>query len=154
MKLASGEVDQFVENIGTVSHPAASLSFGPHNCDLKTSQIVDPSWFAVCADSLWNDIEYPSAVAYPEICGSLAICGGACCQVGCEEPNFWTDTESRKKYTRHLGGSNIGFADGHAAWFPAEAIMTESPSAFNLDGGHIRGFGAQLYPWEWLGYCP
>ena len=115
MKLAGGEVGDFVENIGTTSHPAPSFSSGPHSNHLKTEQIQDPSWFVVCGDSLWNDIEYPSAVAFPEICGSFSSCGGECCEVGCEESNFWTDTESGKKYARHMGGSNIGFADGHGA---------------------------------------
>jgi len=32
-----------------------------------------------------------------------------------------------KRYTRHLGGSNIGFADGHASWMLARAIFAESP---------------------------
>ena len=26
---------------------------------------------------------------------------------------------------RHLGGSNVGFLDGHAAWFPAETIISQ-----------------------------
>ena len=150
MALAGGETGAFIENIGTTSHPAPSFSFGPQNCGLKTSQIDDPSWFVVCADSLWNDVEYPSAVAYPEICGTIGICEGGCSS----EANFWNDTEVRKKYARHMGMSNLGFADGHGAAFAAEAIMSESPSAFNLNGGHLRGMGAQLYPAEWQGYCP
>jgi prepilin-type N-terminal cleavage/methylation domain-containing protein/prepilin-type processing-associated H-X9-DG protein len=149
MALGGEETGGFIENIGTVSHPAPSFSFGPHNCDLKTAQIDDPSWFVVCGDSLWNDTEYPSAVAYPEICGTIGICAGECC----EELTFWDDVELRKHYARHMGGSNMGFADGHGAWFMSEAIMNECPSAFNLNGGHLRGMGAQLYPWEWEGYC-
>ena len=32
----------------------------------------------------------------------------------------------RKPYSRHLGGVNIGFLDGHAAWFKAEFILNQS----------------------------
>jgi prepilin-type N-terminal cleavage/methylation domain-containing protein/prepilin-type processing-associated H-X9-DG protein len=151
---ASGDQGAFVQDIGTVSHPAPSMSIGPMNCDRSVSTIDDPAWFAVCADSLWNDIEYPSAVAYPEECGTTGICEGGCCDAGCNHPTFWTDTEERKPFTRHMGGSNIGFADGHAKWFNAEAIMNECPTYTNPNQGHLRGFGAQMYPWEWPGYCP
>jgi len=37
-----------------------------------------------------------------------------------------TDPGYRAKYTRHLGGSNIGFADGHAAWWNAEAFVANT----------------------------
>ena len=36
---------------------------------------------------------------------------------------FWSDPSVRKNYTRHLGGSNLGFADGHAKWYAAEAML-------------------------------
>ncbi|HUW13007.1 MAG TPA: H-X9-DG-CTERM domain-containing protein, partial [Anaerolineae bacterium] len=38
-----------------------------------------------------------------------------------------TDPQNRKDRARHLGGSNVGFMDGHAAWFQAEYILSESP---------------------------
>jgi prepilin-type N-terminal cleavage/methylation domain-containing protein/prepilin-type processing-associated H-X9-DG protein len=153
MRVAAAGQGVFVQSIGTASHPAPSFSFGPDNCGLKLAAVADPVWYAICADSLWNDIEYPSAVAYPEICGSFAICAGECCEVGCEYPDFWENSESRKEFARHLGGSNIGLMDGHAKWWPAEAIMNENPSAWDLDNGNMRGLGGQIYPWEWEGYC-
>ena len=42
-----------------------------------------------------------------------------------EDPNF------RKAYTRHMGGSNLGFLDGHAQWFPSEVMLWQSPPARN-----------------------
>jgi prepilin-type N-terminal cleavage/methylation domain-containing protein/prepilin-type processing-associated H-X9-DG protein len=150
MRLAAGEPGVFVQNIGTASHPAPSFSFGPKNCGLKLAAVQDPVWYAICGDSLWNDIEYPSAVAYPEICGTIGICWGECC----EELTFWDDPQIRKQYTRHLGGSNIGFVDGHAKWFPAQSIMDENPNWSDLDNGQMRGLGGQIYPWEFEGYCP
>ena len=46
-------------------------------------------------------------------------------QCGAGDPRFQTDPNYRKQNagTRHLGGSNLGFADGHAAWMNAEAIL-------------------------------
>lgn len=38
-----------------------------------------------------------------------------------------TDAGYRRRFTRHLGGSNIGFADGHAKWYKAEAIIAQAP---------------------------
>lgn len=147
---ADDDTNAFKYGIGDVGHPAPGLSNGPHNCGLSTSSIEDPSWFVVCGDSLWNDIEYPSATAYPELCGTIGICGGECS----EEIHFWDDPQIRKNYTRHLGGSNLGFADGHAKWFAAEAIMNESPTTKDPTAGHLRGIGVQLFPVDWEGYCP
>jgi len=32
------------------------------------------------------------------------------------------DAHLRASYARHLGGTNLGFLDGHAQWMPADAI--------------------------------
>jgi prepilin-type processing-associated H-X9-DG protein len=60
-------------------------------------------------------------------------CGSAI-QSGC--PDVWDcflewhtsraklrDKELMKPGMRHLGGSNIGFADGHAAWWNADRLL-------------------------------
>jgi prepilin-type processing-associated H-X9-DG protein len=44
---------------------------------------------------------------------------------------FWTDGTYRSKYARHLGGSNIGFLDGHAAWWAADAIIAGAGNRHN-----------------------
>ena len=46
---------------------------------------------------------------------------------GMGNPKFGTDSSLRKTFTRHLGGSNIGFLDGHAKWFPADTILKGGP---------------------------
>ena len=33
------------------------------------------------------------------------------------------DPTYRKTFARHLGGDNLGFADGHATWMPADTIL-------------------------------
>jgi len=131
----------------------------PANSELKTSQIVDPSWHVVCADAgAQEDIWMASLVAYPDACRTG--CGPdppspGCCSAdwsNCSwtadcgidfrlKPKFFTDPGVGKQFTRHLGGSNIGFADGHAAWMPAGSIVSESPTIYDWNAGHLRGMG-------------
>jgi len=67
--------------------------------------------------------------AYPDICA--AECGNEICSwswEGAEHlvagPTFTRDPAYRMRHTRHLGGSNLGFLDGHARWYSAEAIIS------------------------------
>ncbi len=80
-------------------------------------------------------------LAYPDVCKPEADHGDCTSDwVNCDwsrtcglddaaQFRFWTDPNFRKQYTRHLGGSNLGFLDGHAKWMPAEAIYA------NCQGG-------------------
>jgi prepilin-type processing-associated H-X9-DG protein len=76
--------------------------------------------------------------AYPDIC--CLGCSGVCswvdwvlctwaqdCGLYQQAPNdgsFIANPELRKPYARHLGGCNLGFLDGHAAWWASERIIT------------------------------
>jgi prepilin-type processing-associated H-X9-DG protein len=76
--------------------------------------------------------------AYPDICclGCSGVCSwvswelctwAADCGLYQQAPNdgsFITNPELRKPYARHLGGVNLGFLDGHAAWWASERIIT------------------------------
>ncbi len=99
---------------------------------------------ALQSEDAWN------CYAYPDICNTGcagggggygnggSVAGDGCCVidwVNCSSnascglynkaPMTWRkDEQLRNKYTRHLGGSNLGFADGHAAWWSAGAIKT------------------------------
>jgi len=47
--------------------------------------------------------------------------------------------------TRHLGGTNIAFADGHARWFPAQRICAMSDERqFQLVGAICAEYGTSL----------
>jgi len=131
--------------------------------DLKTSQITDPARYLVCGDSGYNTEPYrTSRFAYPDRYGvEKALCRQSeewdwencswTLDCGAGDPRFQTDTEFRKKYSwaRHLGGSNLGFADGHAAWMPSEKILFSGepssewvqPSEVLLLGVYVCGFG-------------
>jgi prepilin-type N-terminal cleavage/methylation domain-containing protein/prepilin-type processing-associated H-X9-DG protein len=120
---------------------------------LSPASIKDPSWYTVFADGgpqidYWQLLQ----VAFPDCC-RLAGCALWAAEGGCPQTctadwvncthtrncgldwtlyqRFFTDASYRTRYARHLGGSNVGFADGHAKWFPAEAIVGRSYPQMN-----------------------
>ena len=99
----------------------------------KTSQVADVSNCIVAGDtSVFVNILGVSDIMYG-LCRSS--CGGAdwvnCSftqECGLSDSDRWsTDPSFRAKYTRHLGGGNVGFADGHASWFNADALQAITP---------------------------
>ena len=103
--------------------------------NVKESQISDASWTVTCGDScIFMEINGPENMLY-SLCRTS--CGGAdwanCpdtqeCGLPTDLVDRWaTDSSFRAKYTRHLGGTNVGFADGHASWFMADALVAAAP---------------------------
>jgi prepilin-type processing-associated H-X9-DG protein len=106
----------------------------------STSIINDPSNYVVCGDGGPFTTAMPlGLVAYPDICNlecANCACGGG--DPGGGDPcashhadgsgNLLRDVSSRQPYTRHLGGSNLGYADGHAKWQSAESIIADYAS--------------------------
>jgi prepilin-type N-terminal cleavage/methylation domain-containing protein/prepilin-type processing-associated H-X9-DG protein len=112
--------------------------------EVSTSQINDPALYFVVGDGTYP-ITAPQDLAYPytgRICGAnpgaVACCGGNTvdwencswsqdCGAGMNE-NF-SDPNVRKKYAKvpHMGGVNIGFADGHAKWYLSETVLSLGP---------------------------
>jgi len=140
-----------------------SIGNGQQNFnDRKLVEFEDVAHVPIFADSglqsTWLSI---GTMAYPDIC--CAECAGvaplawgyggtnaglADCPTGewCPECwemhaiNVWYDSDGysdqiRKTYTRHLGGSNIAWADGHASWAAAQQLCAMS------DNGEIEGVG-------------
>ncbi len=114
----------------------------------STASIEDPAKQVAVADSgiESQQLDRASWVAYPDICriDSLLCAPNADRECGADWTNCsWTrecgalgvdhggngkyssDPQYRKEHAwpRHLGGSNLGFTDGHAKWFPAETIL-------------------------------
>jgi len=102
------------------------------------SRINDAAWFIVCGDRGGQDQFWSmNAVAFPDYC----ILNYPCCSadwVNCDFSTacgvdwsmleyFWKNPSYRKEFTRHMGGSNVGFADGHAKFFLAEALLNQTP---------------------------
>ncbi len=135
----------FVMSIGTMKENVQ---------DVKLVSINDPVHLPVIADATppttWLAIP---RVAYANIC--CADCAGAQWGSGCTQsedgpPIAYCSTDSalldcwntihahrtwardpRRKAAsaRHLGGTNIGFADGHAAWWSAQALLAAADEA-------------------------
>ncbi len=132
----------FVMSIGTMK---ANLQ------DAKLVSINDPVHAPVCGDCApsadWMTIP---RVAYANVC--CAECAGSQWGPGCNESadgppvaycsedssyidcwntihvhRSWASDPRRKSSSaRHLGGANIGFADGHAQWYSAQALLAEA----------------------------
>jgi prepilin-type N-terminal cleavage/methylation domain-containing protein/prepilin-type processing-associated H-X9-DG protein len=155
---AEGGSSAFVQSIGVTAG---------QNAELNPSSISDPSWFVICGDSGGagrGELGAPPLLAFPEICQTMyggrdrpwwdGGCGAdwtncpgtqTCALDYHEERHFWSDASFRRRYTEHLGGSNVGFMDGHAKWFPADTIIAESPGGAYYAGdpekGDLRGLG-------------
>jgi prepilin-type N-terminal cleavage/methylation domain-containing protein/prepilin-type processing-associated H-X9-DG protein len=136
--------------------------------DLSTGALVDVAKTVAVADASMaaEALDRTAWVAYPDTCridGAACACCGNCspCSDGecCDHndcsaprgtPEAATDPQYRKTHfpTRHLGGSNIGFADGHAKWFTAEAILFggENWSGYANEPTQFYGIGTCIVP--------
>jgi prepilin-type processing-associated H-X9-DG protein len=116
---------------------------------LSTSSMQNASeWIVLGEYGIRGWMSWPgiSQFAYSDICHTMLcqihqqdIGSPACCGpdwTNCpgtqncsylDARKFWTDPSIRKNYARHLGGSNLGFADGHAKWYASEAMMVSRP---------------------------
>jgi len=122
--------------------------------EVKTSAMGDPARYMACGESqLGQPIATPLELAYPDtsaMCaanpGSIACCGGSwvdwenCSwsrECGASKDLNYSDTEVRKNYAhaRHMGGSNVGFADGHAQWYNSEDILNNYAPDDGVFGG-------------------
>jgi prepilin-type processing-associated H-X9-DG protein len=105
------------------------------NKDVKTSQINDVAkWLVVGECSEVGERDNSADYAY-DTCQlkCSTVCGGdwvncswsEACSI--DSPKYQLDPTTRKtdpkSRPRHLGGMNVGFADGHASWFDSEAIL-------------------------------
>jgi len=114
---------------------------GYANIEQKMAAIEDAANWVVCADGgAWSEAMQAGHIAYPDLCN--AECGNCWCstwiedcadsvQAGCPDAydcfltwhtstTMLKDQTLMKKGSRHLGGSNIGFADGHASWMSSD----------------------------------
>ena len=121
---ASPEAGGFELTVGTTASMMA---------DVKTSQINDPTYVVVAGD-LSNpgqgDMQTIVGILFP-FCGlssdgSYTGCGDLT-DVESDTDRWNGDVGYRNKYCRHLGGVNLGFADGHATWWTQQAAMTAAP---------------------------
>ncbi|MFB3881369.1 MAG: hypothetical protein ACE149_08895 [Armatimonadota bacterium] len=110
----------------------------------KLAAVSDPVSWVACGDGQYSDYLSPGLLAYPDLCN--AECGNCSCSdswiedcldsissgcpdtTACFQQYHTSSTMLRDKTllgkgTRHLGGSNIGFLDGHASWMNAATFL-------------------------------
>ncbi len=133
--------DSIAQQVGYVvpdEHPGAFVAeIGTSDLlrDRLDSQIGDPARCVACADATAYGARFASAgqILYQichQYCGAdwtLCPSVSVCSYPQDEITRFFTDATYRAKYTRHLGGSNLGFADGHAKWMLADDVLAHSP---------------------------
>jgi prepilin-type N-terminal cleavage/methylation domain-containing protein/prepilin-type processing-associated H-X9-DG protein len=117
--------------------------------------------YALPNEMLWGACWCPGKLTWAGTNSPLFICFGECPDCfpaeiclgidGQEESEaFAADASTRKKYTRHLGGVNIAFLDGHAAWWNAESVNANRPYCQDAAaGGPLLNTDGQLQ-----GLCP
>ena len=122
----------------------------------QPSVITDPGHFITCGDCTPGDISNANHLAYPDYC-KMALCGvsdyitpsdcwspcadwvncswSQSCSIADLEAayQFCIDPTTRKGYTRHAGGSNAGFLDGHAKFLRSEYLMSGADELLSSD---------------------
>jgi len=122
----------------------AGAAWNP-NWGLKLTAVEDPVKFVIAADAGWKangDFLNLGNVAYPDICALGCATPAWCNETDwetCPEASdncpgvflyapangsFLLDPNLRRPYTRHLGGVNLGFLDGHASWWQSEKLIS------------------------------
>ena len=129
------------------------------NKDLSLANVNDPAWFVICGDVNIEPSIYFSQLMLYSICG--LPCGGNIADSECpwssdcafaseeDQQRFATDASFRSGFTRHMGGSNIGFLDGHAKWMMADALNAERPYCTAYGEGYVVSEGRHAE-----GLCP
>jgi prepilin-type N-terminal cleavage/methylation domain-containing protein/prepilin-type processing-associated H-X9-DG protein len=149
------------QGTGSKANKAFAMSIGVNfdYHDVGMSSVEDPTNTAIVYEAgPWIQDCDPATAAYSDICrlpcgnsacssDDWATCpseaSSADCGVYLYAPNngaFLSSPDLRRQYARHLGGSNLGFLDGHAAWMNGEAILTRSRE------GDLHGLGSAWGP--------
>ncbi|UCC69246.1 MAG: type II secretion system protein [Armatimonadota bacterium] len=135
-------IKAFEQGIGTLSWAG-----------LKLVSVDDPVSYVICGDmGVQTDDSSWGMLAYPDLC--CLECSTACgwadweyctwaadCGLYYTAPNdgsFITNPELRKPFARHLGGTNLGFLDGHAQWINSQMLINKAGEG-DLEGADFWG---------------
>jgi prepilin-type N-terminal cleavage/methylation domain-containing protein/prepilin-type processing-associated H-X9-DG protein len=133
------------------------------NMDKKLASIGDTVNYIICGDAAGDPtVMTPGRIAYPDICGmECAICSviedgewwdWSTCEVdpGCTPnqayPAMVTTPDLRRPYARHLGGVNLGFLGGHAAWWNSDGLLAKISEG---KGADMMGLSTVSWPASW-----
>ena len=129
-----------VLTVGTTAYP-----------DICCAECAGITWYAndwpVVSDPIKGIVDCPQP-------GGGDYCGAAdpatCVELHAKL-DWMKDPDRRKASTRHLGGVNIGFLDGHASWVNSERLLTLVADD-EIEGlVHFCGFGGCRAGYE--AYC-
>jgi prepilin-type N-terminal cleavage/methylation domain-containing protein/prepilin-type processing-associated H-X9-DG protein len=143
----------------SMEDPASLVITGDTNPNLLSVAVASYAWWRPW--SARGGMAF--SMAYDKCCplceSSLASCneGAQTCGFADEAAlhRFLTDPSERRKWTRHMGGINVGFADGHAKWYDSEAFLAQVPvcqgeygyGTVITEGRPLRGFCTAPAPW-------
>jgi prepilin-type N-terminal cleavage/methylation domain-containing protein/prepilin-type processing-associated H-X9-DG protein len=129
---------------------------------LKLVEVQDPVRYVIAGDSSAESSTMNAGnVAYPDICVlgcANEICGWVdweiasdpeCCGDAYQlyaDMAFLGDPSLYKQYSRHLGGVNLGFLDGHASWMNSQSVVTA------VAEGDLAGVG-EMWPNSMCGFA-
>jgi len=122
-----------------------------YNEGVKLAQVKDSVSFVICGDGgkIADELYSPGSIAFPDICCTEcagynwsawgwptydanwnvecpdAAAGDCAACVPFHAMYDWASSPDKQKASaRHLGGLNLGFLDGHAAWWPSFRVVT------------------------------
>jgi prepilin-type N-terminal cleavage/methylation domain-containing protein/prepilin-type processing-associated H-X9-DG protein len=132
----AGDLEKSMSTIGDASQHIVIAEKGIKNQYWGVEQIAYPEACRI----MWG-----SVLSRPDNCGAdwancpeVRGCGVDKSNIN----NFWHDATLRSQFTRHMGGNNIGFADGHAKWWQANALI----AAANANPQQIEPVNRQDLP--------
>jgi prepilin-type N-terminal cleavage/methylation domain-containing protein/prepilin-type processing-associated H-X9-DG protein len=140
--------------------------------ETKMAEIDDSANYVVCGDAgAFGEAFNPGTLAYADLCN--VECGNCWCsdswiedcadsiQSGCPDAYqcfldwhtssaMLRDQNLLKKGSRHLGGTNVGFADGHASWVQSERLLDKWADEAKSKGGWPSAMGLDAWgPYSW-----
>ena len=136
-RLAVGDTGDSANKAFVMSYSVTGAQWnGSFSCDLKLAAVQDPvKWVVVADGGQMTEFTSVQTMAFPDVCPpgcSIVNCWG--------DPDFNAEAEfpylpdevrfdmqQMKAYARHLGGTNIGFLDGHAKWHSIGDILANGP---------------------------
>jgi prepilin-type processing-associated H-X9-DG protein len=135
--IATNENNLTAKKLGAVQNTVATPVCGDGGVDLNQIDPIFTSW--------------------PDVCQIQCTFPGCCIEPGDavyppNAPDVLTDPGARKQYARHLGGVNLGFADGHAAWWPSErlaSVWLEAVKTGQVTGLDPDFMGYPCGPWSY-----
>ncbi|MFB3880111.1 MAG: type II secretion system protein [Armatimonadota bacterium] len=107
---------------------------------LRTGRAKDPAKYVVVADGGYNWKLNWANLAYPDYCSvgcnSWAVTAADVeCETNCAATTqMVVDPAGLDGKGRHLDGTNLGFLDGHAAWYSSKALRNMAPRALTCGG--------------------